>query len=226
MKMTDLILKYLSIKTEVKIPGFGIFQQKNVPAFYDERLAALLPPAKEFFFTEDFNLKDENFIQFVAKEKNIDINESYAEIAELVNYWKFTLQNKIVLEIPDLGTFYFNDQGNFIFKGKHFSSESPENFGLEELNLSELKNRKSVLGKSLENEYKTSRNPFWRLLLIIPVTAIVYFGTQNPELIFGKKSFKNLKKTKTDSVVKSKNLLKDSIKIDSAKSKTLTPKLK
>lgn len=217
--MTDLILKYIADKKEVKIPYFGAFKQKNVPAFYDERLAALLPPAKEFFFTEDFLLNDRNFIQFVAKEKNIDINQSIAEITELVNYWKFTLQNKTILEIPNIGTFYFDDDGKSNFKGKRFEKENPDNFGLEKVNLSDLKNNSTAFNSSKNEAYKKSNNKFWWLFFIIPSAIIIYYTSQSPELIFGEKSFQKQNKIKTKSVIKKNSLKPKTIQVDSISKK-------
>jgi hypothetical protein len=214
--MTDLILKYLRTKDEAKISGFGTFRQKEVPAFYNERSAAILPPGKELFFVEDFNLKDENFIQFVAKQRNRTINESYTEITELVNYWKFTLQNKIELDFPELGTFYTDDD-HFIFKGRRFSAENPNNFGLEEVNIGKLINNATDIKSVLANDYKKSHNKIWWLLFILPTIAIVYFASQNPELIFGKKSFQNLNKPTL--AIKKQRFIKDTIKADSLSTK-------
>ena len=212
--MTDLISKYLLTYSAVKIPGFGTFLQKNSQAFYDEKSAALLPPAKELFFEVYFDLRDEDFAQFFATQKNLSLSESHAKIKEFTDYWKSTLEDKNELEIPELGNFFVNDT-HLVFKGKRFSTANPDNFGLEEVNLAQLKKKLSVTKKPSTNDYKTSSNKFWWLLLIIPTAAIVYFATQNPELIFGKKSFKSLNKIQKTSVGKKDNLKQEKIKTDS-----------
>lgn len=219
--MIDLILKYLSSKQEVKIPGFGIFHKKDSPAFYDEKSAALLPPGKELFFEVDFNLKDENFTQFLSQQKSLSLPESQSKIVELTNYWKSTLENKKELEIPELGTFYVNDT-NLVFKGNRFNTENPDNFGLEEVNLTELKNNPKDFNSPKTSDYKKSNNKLWWLFFIIPTAIIVYYATQSPELIFGKKSFHDLNKVKTNKTVKKDSLKKATLKTDSISLKNKT----
>ena len=219
--MIDLILKYLSSKQEIKIPGFGIFHKKDSPAFYDEKSAALLPPGKELFFEVDFNLKDENFTQFLSQQKSLSLPESQSKIVELTNYWKSTLENKKELEIPELGIFYVNDT-NLVFKGNRFNTENPDNFGLEEVNLTELKNNPKDFNSPKTSDYKKSKNKLWWLFFIIPTAVIVYYATQSPELIFGKKSFHDLNKVKTNKTVKKDSLKKATLKTDSISLKNKT----
>ena len=216
--MTDLILKYLSREKEAKISGFGIFYLKDSPAFYDEKSASLLPPGKEFFFDVEFDLKDENFTHFYADQKNLSFSESFTKIEETTNYWKSTLENKKELEIPELGNFYVNDD-SLVFKGKRFPNQNPDNFGLEEVNLAKLKNNFTNNIQPSSENYKKSNNKLWWLFLIIPTAVVIYYATQNPELIFGKKSFQNLNKTKTNSIIK-----KDSLKNKTVKMDSLSPK--
>lgn len=214
MMMTDLILKYLLINGEVKVPGFGIFQQRDSPAFYDEKLVALLPPGKELFFEVNFDLKDQSFVQFLATQKGLSISESTNKLSELTNYWKSTLENKKEFTLPEFGDFFVNDEG-VVFKGKRFTTENPDNFGLEEVNLEQLKNKATNSTANSDTDYKTTSNKLWWLLLIIPAAVIVYFASQNPELIFGKKSFQNLNKVKTNPVLKNDSLKNKTLKTDS-----------
>lgn len=212
--MTDLILKYLSLNNQVKISGFGIFYQKDSPAFYDETTAALLPPGKELFFTVDFDLKDNEFARFFAGQKNMTIGESEAKILETANYWKSTLENNKELEIPELGNFYVNDT-ELVFKGKRLITHNPDNFGLEEVNLSQLKKSTFTEISSEPNDYKKSTNKVWWLLFILPAAVIIYYATQNPELIFGKKSFPQPNKIKSNPVSKKDSLKNKTVKMDS-----------
>lgn len=225
MAMTDLLRNYLLENQVLKIPGFGTFFLKDAPAFLDEKSGAILPPGKEILFEVDFELKDSAIVNYLAINQNKPASEISIKLNETTAYWKNTLDAKHELEISEFGSFFTNDN-HLSFKGKHFSAESPENFGLEKLDISELNNRKPQIQNTSAQDYKASRNPFWWLLLIIPVTAIVYFATQNPELIFGKKSFKNLKKSSEKPISNSKNIKNDSIKMDSLKTKTLPSKIK
>ncbi|WP_417428667.1 hypothetical protein [Halpernia sp.] len=212
--MTDLISKYLLIKKEVKIPDFGSFKLIDSAAFYDEKSAAFLPPGKEIIFEVNYDLKDLNLTDFLAKEGNKSTQEISDKLIELTTYWKNTLEAKHELEIQEFGNFY-TTENSLVFKGKRFSRENPDNFGLEKINLSELKTKSLNFEKPSETDYKTNNNKLWWLLFIIPAAAIVYFTTQKPELIFGKKSFKNLNKTKIIPILKKGNIKSDTIKPDS-----------
>lgn len=187
--MTDKILQFLEEKSEVKITAFGKFYLNNSPAFYDEESAALLPPGKEVLFDIDYDLKDDEFTNFLAAKNQITFSESTLKIAELTNYWKKTLEEKHELEISGLGNFYVNDDGT-IFKGDRFVTKSPDNFGLEKLDLSQLNKKSSTVKSDTTEDYKTSKKAGWWFLLIIPIAALLYFALEKPELVFGKKSFK------------------------------------
>lgn len=225
MAMTDLMLEYLLENKVLKIPDFGTFFLKDAPAFLDEKSGAILPPGKEITFDVNYDLKDRTFADYLVNSENKSASEISLKLNELSSYWKKILETKYELEIKEFGSFFANDK-HLTFRGKHFSTETPENFGLEKFNISELKSRKSYKKNSAEKDYATTRTRFWWILLLIPITAIVYFGTQNPELIFGKKSFENLKKTDETPISKSKKPQKDSLKIDSLKSKTLPQNIK
>ncbi|MGS0748394.1 hypothetical protein [Halpernia sp. GG3] len=210
--MTDLILKYLVTRGEVKIPGFGIFQHRDSPAFYDEKSAAFLPPGKEFFFDVDFDLKDESIVHYLSVQKNISVSESNSKIKELTSYWKSSLENKKEFTLPELGSFFINDN-SLVFKGKRFTTKNPDNFGLEEVNLAQLKNKHNNLITNSNTDYRTSNNKLWWLFFIIPTAAIIYFASQNPDLIFGKKSFQNSNKIKMNPIKKKQSLKTDSISL-------------
>jgi nucleoid DNA-binding protein len=214
MMMTELVLKYLLNKKEVKIPGFGTFLKRASPAFYDEKLASLLPPGNELFFSVDFDLKDESFIHFLSEQKNISFFESQSKILELTNYWKSTLESKKEIELSGLGIFYISDD-HLVFKGKRFTTENPDNFGLEEVNLENLKNKTTNFESGSNTYYKKSSNNLWWLFFIIPTALIVYYTAKNQELIFGKISFQNLNKTKKNPFIQKDSFKKPTVKMDS-----------
>lgn len=212
MLITETISDYLQTHDFLKMPLFGVFLTSENSAFYDEKSGALLPPAREINFSVDFELQDDSFAQFLAQKENLSLEESHKKIVEIVEYWKRTLDEKKELLLQNIGSFFLEDS-QMTFKGERLSTENPASFGLEKIELSTLNSTKSSV--NLVGDYKKSNSKLWWLLFLVPAGLIIYFTTQNPELIFGQKSFPQQKKTKKKNAKKTseKVLPADSLSI-------------
>lgn len=169
-------------------------------------------------------------------KKNLPLIDAEIEVRKLINYWNGTLHKEYQLKVENLGTFFLNDS-KLLFSGARTENLSPDFFGLEQINISEIKKPKKIVRREhAEKSYKTNNSVWWVLPLIIGIGAITYFGITQPESIFGKKSFGKLPvqkpvqketnvKAKPDSTVvkadsaaiNSENKLKNSSEISSTK---------
>ena len=225
MNFSALILEFLNKQGQVNIPGFGVFYLKNSNAAVDNESGHILPPGKEVAFRTETSEKDSNLVDFVAQQKNLSQIEAEIEVRKLTNFWNSTLEKDGKIAIENIGTFFLDDS-KLQFTGERTGNLSPDFYGLEEINLSQIKNSQPIESAgNAAKPYRFSKTVFWLVPILLGIGAITYLGIAQPETIFGEKSFGNgfgkttAKKAKKDSAkidsAVAKNLALDTIKSDS-----------
>lgn len=215
MNLPSLILDSLRQNGATSVSGFGTFFLKNANAKMDQDAKNILPPGSEIAFTTDFIGKNIDLASYVSAEKKIPQIDAEIEVRKLINYWNGTLHKEKTLSVDHLGTFFLNDE-KIQFSGLRTEHLSPDFYGLEQINISEIKNPKTKSKKKSEkSSYQFHNSGWWILPLLIGIGVITYFGISQPEFIFGKKSFDKIPAQKPK-----KKLVKDPVKVDSAKIKT------
>lgn len=112
--MEDLIELYLFKNKQCPLPSLGVLKITDsdaVAQFSEGRIDAPVPIIK-FFETP---IPPDDFIEFIAAQKNIGIAESSALLKQYCN----TLQNMDAYnekKLPHAGKFYVNADGNLVFK--------------------------------------------------------------------------------------------------------------
>ena len=221
MNFSLSLLEYLKKQASVSLSGFGTFYLHTINAVLDQEGKNILPPGAEVAFKPDTSGDENKFVQFLSKQKNISIIEAEIEIKKQINYWNAILYKDKKVLIEHLGTFLLEDS-KMVFVGNRTENLSPSFYGLEEINISEIKNSSNRKG----NSYQTGKSFFWITTLLIGVLGITYIGVTQPEMIFGKRSFKD-EPTKKEIVPAKKNSLKkDSLnavqlKMDSLKNDSI-----
>lgn len=226
MKITEGILEILKRKGRVVVPQFGVFYTENSRAVFDTDQKTILPPAKEIKFEADYHVQNDDLQSFLQKN---GVNSVEHELNVQTNYWKNLFLRNDSFKIEGLGEFFVSEN-HLIFKGNRIHSESPDFYGLEEINISEIP------GKNLEENfhasttetknYQFSKSFLWVALFLIPMGALAYFGITQPELVFGKRSFNSpLKKEEPKKIVK-KVILNDSLLIQKNKDSLAKDSLK
>lgn len=225
MNFSVLILEFLNKHGHVNIPGFGVFYLKNTNASLDNENAHILPPGKEVAFRTETSEKDENLADCIVQQNKISRIEAEIELRKLTNFWNSTLEKDGKIAIENIGTFFLDDS-KLHFTGERTVNLSPDFYGLEEINLSQIKNSNPI--ESVEDgakPYRFSKTVFWLVPVLLGIGVITYLGLSQPETIFGQKSFekgfgKPIEKkienpsAKADSAV-IKPLAIDSLKTDS-----------
>ncbi|MBH1958614.1 MAG: hypothetical protein I8H68_00740 [Flavobacteriia bacterium] len=211
MNFSFLILEFLKQQGQVPVPGFGTFYLKNTNALVDEDAQNILPPGKEVAFKNDNSAADGSFARYIAQQKNIPLIDAEIEVKKQTNFWYLTLEKEGKFVLENVGTFILDDS-QIYFTGKRTDNLSPDFYGLEEINISEIKNSNKLLKNSGKNSsYRFSKPVYWVLPLVLVISGLTYYAIAQPEEIFGKKSFKNGLETKPV-----EKIVKDSIKKDSA----------
>ena len=220
MNFSFFLLEFLKKQGSISIPGFGTFYLHTINAVLDKEAKNILPPGAEVAFKTEVSGNGNEFAQYLSKQKNIPLIDAEIEIKKQINYWNATLHKDKKVAVENMGTFFLEDS-KMVFSGNRAENLSADFYGLEEINISEIKNSPRKSGQS----YQLSKSFFWITPILIGILGITYLGITQPEMIFGKKSFKDetpkkevppLKKDtiKTDSL-NAAQLVMDSIKNDS-----------
>lgn len=227
MNFSSLIIEFLKTQNSVSVPGFGVFYLKKTSAILDQDGKSILPPAKEVAFRTEDAAKNNDFAKFVSTQKSIPLIDAEIEVRKLVNFWNSTLEKEGILKVENLGNFFLNDH-EITFNGERIESLTPDFYGLEKIQLSEIKNK--TINKT-EGSYLFSKSFWWFIPLLFAILGLTYIGVTQPETIFGKKSFSvsdQPKKTVKAVPVKKDSAqiqqISDSIKIDSAKTAAVPAK--
>ncbi len=207
MNFSLFLLEFLKKHNLVSLSGFGTFYLHTINAVLDKEGKNILPPGVEVAFKTDVSGNGNDFIQYLSDGKKIPLIDAEIEIKKQINYWNATLLKDKKISIEHLGTFFLEDS-KMVFSGNRTENLSPDFYGLEEINISQLKNSPSKSGQS----YRFTKSLFWIAPLLIGILGLTYFGVTQPEMIFGKKSFNDETPKKEVTPIKI-----DSVKIDSLK---------
>lgn len=190
MNVVKGILEQLKRNGKVAVPEFGVFFTENAAAIVDSKSKTILPPAKQIYFDANFTIDNDSFLQQLSKENNISLGDAKIELRKQTDYWKNMVQTNQELIIDGVGTFQIIDH-QISFLGERIQNGTPDFFGLEKINIHEIKNskRKAPIFESNSGNYKFNNSILWIFLLLIPLSGLLYFGITQQEKIFGKKSF-------------------------------------
>ncbi len=217
MNLGQYLFGYLQEKGSAELPGFGIFSIQKKSATLDEAEAKLLPPSFEVTFVKNSEVFNSDFSKYVAEKTGENLFIVQTEIKETVQSWTQQLQDKKTVSVDAIGDF-FEENGEIKLISKNQITENPTFFGLEEINLKEIKENKVISEKKeSEDDYVFNKSILWIFLFIIPVGAIVFLAINYQDKIFGKKSFDISVKNSTHRIVEKPVLKKDTVKADSAK---------
>lgn len=183
MNTEQLILKYLQHRGIVEVAGFGVFSLENAEAQLDEASGKILPPSQKITFHSDYHTADGGFIPWLAKEQNTSIEKAQQELLSYTNFWKTSLEQGNNVLLKGIGTMTIVED-QLTFQGERIYTENSDFYGLEEINLQELK-KKTYLG----GDYRLNRSILWWFLILLPTAGLLVLAFTQRERLFGKASF-------------------------------------
>lgn len=216
MNISDYILEYLKLYKKVEVTGFGEFFLEKSKAVINPENGVILPPSSKIAFVSDYQVTSNDLPQFISLQKNISLDQAKNELQVQTDFWKKKLQADQFLGIHRFGEIHINDNETH-FIGKRLEVEQPDFYGLEEINLADIKNSSSDIklpSNAGNNDYKLSKSILWVFLVGVPVAGIVYLVYSQSNLLFGKKSFGDVSvKTKTLRIEEKKPVIVDSVQL-------------
>lgn len=209
MSIPNYLLEYLTKNGKATLSGFGSFATENSEAVLNQENKTLLPPGKKISFQADYEVQDESFAQYLSAQKNISPETATGELRQQVDFWKNKINEGENFTIENLGEFKISGD-SAEFAGNRIATDNSDFYGLEEINLNDLKKRTGNADIKKQEDssagFRFSKPLLWVLLLAIPLSGMIYVGAFHPEMLFGKKS-------SLSSPAKKKDVKKDSVKI-------------
>lgn len=216
MNFSQHLLEFLKKQGSVAVPNFGTFFLKNTSATLDESGKNILPPGKEIAFKADSAGNSNEFIQYLSAQQKITLLEAEIEIRKQVTFWNSKLEKDGTVAIENFGTFFLNDS-QLHFTGDKAETVSADFYGLEEINLAEIKSGKNKSGKS----FQFSKAVYWLTPLLIGIGTLAYFAITQPEQLFGLASFPKNFDEKPKVKIQKPVIKKDSATIVASKADSL-----
>lgn len=226
MNFQENLYQFLKKNSRVSVEGFGTFYLQKSNAIVEASSNRILPPGKEVAFDQNSDFNNDSFAEYLANQNTTSIPAAKEEIKKQVTYWNSILEKDGQLAIENIGTFTLSDS-SLLFNGSRFENLSPDFYGLEEINISEIKNPKK--NSSAGSPYRLVKTVYWLLPLLLIGGVIGYLAATQPEILFGEKTFKNeIAPKKKAEIIKAKpanksQIISDSVKADSS---TIKPTVK
>ncbi len=213
MKITEGILELLKKKGKVTVPGFGIFFTENSRAVLNSDQKTILPPGKEIRFEADYHAENSELLDFLSSK---GLTAAAHELKVQTDYWKNLLLKNDTFFIDRIGEFFVSEN-QLVFKGERIQTETPDFYGLEEINLSEINNitesTETQVQEPETGNYRFNTSILWIFLVGLPVIGLAYFGITQKERLFGKKTFDDITvKNSTHRIEKKQQTVTDSVK--------------
>jgi nucleoid DNA-binding protein len=180
--------EYLILHGKVSIPGLGQFERKLNQAFFAEESGQLIAPKNDFLFSSTIFSRDnwEKFKQFVARKKDLPLQQVEGSIQRELSDLETLLSSGEKLDLYGLGTLSIDDKSNeltFIPTSTSKSIIPP----LEAIVTRKILREETIAQQVTPNELikptKTSfLSKFWRELgmgfLLFFIVAMIYYLIQ------------------------------------------------
>ncbi|MDR1793273.1 MAG: SPOR domain-containing protein [Bacteroidales bacterium] len=184
MYIIPSIKNYILQHGQVEIPHLGKLSLIFQPAKEHPVLHTFTVPGKYLFFQE-MDTKNEDFLHFLAKEQNTDIETCKNELQKWVENLKHEITQNRIYQLDTMGNFALDSMHKLIFTPKLDLTLSPESFGLEELTVqpysivhkNEVEKETANLPQNTDNEEVKKKKTWliwlWVLLGLLCLTVIV-----------------------------------------------------
>ncbi len=221
MNISADILDFVKENGHAPVPGFGIFSFESTAAQLDPDTKTLLPPAGRIVFESDYTVTDNRIIDFIAKKNSISLNEAQTALGKTTAFWKNKTELAEPFEAEGLGEFQMQED-RLIFKGKRAEQLHPNFYGLEQIDLSDLKNSRKK--PNVSTNYRFRKSFWWWFPLLIIAGILSYFAITQKELLFGAPTFTPSQET-PEVPAKEKEIptVSDSVKADTMQTEKFIP---
>lgn len=195
--LEDLLIELIQQHECVVVPAFGGFIAKHKSAQVDFDLGVIRPPFREIGFNIQLKSNDGLLVNRLAAEQRLDYSASLDFVNQQVTTWNETLRQGKHLNIPKIGVFKKDKEGNIQFEQDRSFNLLMSAFGLEHVGFIPTTPALNVI----EKEGKNNRN-LWKYAaaaaIAIPIAFYsIWIPVKTPALESGMFSYQDFNPFKT-----------------------------
>lgn len=133
----------------VIVPNLGAFVVQKHSTKYHPEQHYFSPPSRTISFNKAIQNHDGLLAETIAKAEGMDFNSAKHKVQRFVNDFKSAIKVDKILEVPELGTFLLDEENNLSFEPNQATNFQLASFGLDNIQLSQLKETEPEEEKSL-----------------------------------------------------------------------------
>ncbi len=195
--LEDILIELLRKHECVVVPAFGGFIAKQKSAFVDFESGLIHPPFREIGFNIQLQSNDGLLVNQFAAEYQLDYSASLDTVAQQVTTWNEVLRQGKQVNIPKIGNFKKDLEGNIQFEQDRSFNLLMSAYGLELVGFIPTK----PLVSEGEKEVKNNRQ-LWKYAAVaaiaIPIAFYsIWIPVKTPALESGMFSYQDFNPFKT-----------------------------
>jgi cell division septation protein DedD len=155
------IKKLLEERKRVILPGFGNLEISESESGISPSAKRIDPPGVSIRFDSSYSKDDGLLASAISEGGEVDLDEATQQVLELVDAIRFALDKGESYVLEEAGTFTRDDDGKIRFRAAKDWVISPDQFGLESMDLLELEDQvpDQVPDQAAKEEEKEATSP-------------------------------------------------------------------
>lgn len=122
----------------VILPHFGGFITQSTPGRLSLDGKTFLPPDKRILFHQDLQANDGLLLNRISTKEKLTMKEAAIHVQEFVDQLKTELANKSLVNLSNIGKFYFDKERKLQFTPDSKSNKNINSFGLDQVNVAPI----------------------------------------------------------------------------------------
>lgn len=114
--MLNLITSYLIQSGECVLPGIGSFTLLSTPSTLDVANKVLIPPGKEYRFSDNYSQADEGLINYIAYKKEMETKSVTEEFRRFCHLLKERILSGEKIQLKSIGVLENDGNGGVHFE--------------------------------------------------------------------------------------------------------------
>ena len=179
----DLLVDLLIHHPCVIIPKFGGFVAKQTSAKIDLERNTVLPPSKHLLFNKHLIANDGLLVNELANKNKLTFTESENQVSLFVQTINSSLKNAKQFQIPKIGTFHTDQEGNISFEQDRYFNLLLNAYGLTSVHFIATKVEEPVREQVIETPIipieKGKRN-LWKYAAAACILPLAFYSIWIP----------------------------------------------